>query len=125
MAGELVARNHPGRTRDSSLLVDTGHAALDGQYANATGMDISSADYAPVAPDGSAVPMHALLCCDTSGGGDAAGDIAVELGGGGIMIIPVTTPAGYHQPILRGCVIAKVLKSASGTTYTGLIFPLW
>lgn len=118
MAGDSVNTTSSERGRGSVLFVDTGHATADSQYAAATGIDVSAADYAP------AVPMRGLLCGDVQATGAAAvGDIAVELVGGGQMIIPVSVGADDHKVILRGAVIAAVLNS--GTAYTGTIFPLW
>ncbi len=118
MSGEAVNTKRPERQVLTTLLADTGHETPDSQYAAATGMDVSSLDYAPPAP------MRALICGDVQASGAAAvGDIAIELVGEGQMIIPVSVAADAHLEILRGYLIAKVLTT--GTTYTGTIFPIW
>ncbi len=101
----------------STLLVDTGHDG-DTDYADATGIDISSnADYTPKPA------IHAILLTDNAGA-EATGNLDVTLLGGGRMIIPCIVAAGDHLIVLRGVCIATIHGDTT-STFDGVIYPLW
>jgi hypothetical protein len=85
----------------------------DTNYARATGINVSAADYTPA----NGVKMNALLL--TAG----SGNIALTLENGGKMTLPFTVDSGKCSIELLGCRIKTVEKT--GTTFNGYIFPLF
>jgi hypothetical protein len=80
-------------------------------YAAATGINVSAADFWP--------DQHMVALILDAG----SGNIAIEMPNGGTMTIPFTVSAGDSKEVLRGVCAQKILTA--GTTYSGHIWPLF
>lgn len=80
-------------------------------YAAATGIDVSVADFWP--------DQHMIGVVLDAG----SGNIAFQLVNGGVMTVPFTVDAGDCRIDMRGVCIQKILTS--GTTFSGHIWPLF
>jgi len=94
----------------STQYVDCLHT-VDDNYTAAGGIDVSAVDFEPT------YVMSGLYL------GEGAGNIAIEMEGGGQQILPFTVATGYGSRELDGYRIKKILTS--GTTFTGKIWPQW
>jgi hypothetical protein len=109
----MAATSINGRLHSRGKLIVGCPLVESGVYSATTGIDVSANDY------GIDDMMHGIRL-------DAgAGNIAFEFENGGTMTLAFAVDSGKNEEFLRGYRIKKILKAASGTTYSGHIFPLF